>query len=82
MRARHIPAHRYASLVGSPYDVAPTGRALSAARAVTGAARTPATALIGAVFVAPIAPRRQANPGRPLASPLSDTVALADPVDL
>jgi hypothetical protein len=45
-------------LVGSPYDVAPTGRALPAASAVSSAARTPATVLIGAVFVAPSAPRR------------------------
>ena len=47
-------AHRCASLVDSAYDVSLTGRALSAASAVASAARTPATALVGAeVFVEP-----------------------------
>ena len=55
-------AHRFALLVNSAYDLALTGRAPSA---VTAFVRH-ATALIWAVFVAPRAPCRLADPGRPL----------------
>ena len=65
--------------MGPAYDVALTGRGLSAASALASGARPPATALVRAVFVAPRAPRRLADPGRP---PVELVVVLASAVGL